>query len=65
MELEDRREQIAQARKFVFTHKEVKKILDEKRRHGSLKVGNVMLRAEYMRYRDYYKDQQDMVKVAE
>lgn len=57
--------QIEQARKFVFTHEEVKKILDGKRKSGSLKVSNVMQRAHLMRYRDYYYDRHDTEKVKE
>lgn len=65
MELEERSEQIEQARNFVFTHSEVKKILEEKRKQGSLKVSNVMQRATLMRERDYYHDLQDTARVAE
>lgn len=65
MELEDRRDQIDQARKFVFTHAEVKKILDDKRKQGALKQSNVVQRAHLMRYRDYYKQLQENSKVQE
>eukprot|EP00210_Caulerpa_lentillifera_P001275 g1231.t1 len=65
MELEDRKDQIEQARKFVFTHDEVKKILDEKRKQGSLKMSNVMQRAHLMRLRDFSMEQEDYEKVEE
>ena len=63
--MDDRKEQIEQARRFVFTHVEVKKILEAKRRQGSLKVGYGMRRARFMRLRDYHRDQKNTEKVKE
>lgn len=49
----------------MYRADDVKKILDEKKKDGSLKIGNVMQRAHLMRLRDFAEEQQDYEKVEE